>query len=323
MRILNVRLSQIIPVKTDPVWIIIREEEREETMELKVLENFLVVADEQNISRAARRLNISQPSLSRQLATLESELSVQLFDRGRKIELTEAGRKLAAYARQITALANKAREDISKQEEITGEISIGCNGLHLAALLPDIMRDFQLMHPGIRFRLQTDSAQSICDCLENGELDFGMLLEPIDISKLDYIRIQKQEYWGLLIRSDHPLAQKETIQAEDLYALRLMVPEDDSLKKELENWMRISMNELDILGTFNVISNAASLVQSGWIGALTIEAACVLFDERKLAFRRLNPALTEHSVVAWKASHGHSRAVDVFAKYLQNYAFNA
>ncbi|MCM1088911.1 MAG: LysR family transcriptional regulator [Muribaculaceae bacterium] len=268
-------------------------------MELRTLQYFLAVVREENISRAADYLHLTQPTLSRQIAQLEEELGTQLFIRGRHLTLTDAGIMLRHRAEEVVSLMDKIESEFEEQSEVGGIITIGSGGLGALQMLPAVMDSFRQRYPKVQYRFYTNSTDFIKERLDQGLLDFGLLLEPIDISKYDYIRMKEKERWGVLMRTDNPLASKEHITRDDLMGQPLITTERLPLQKELENWMGGDFSKLDIFATYNVITNVTMLISSGVASALTIEGAVSLFGGG-LVFRPLYPELSMTSVLAWK-----------------------
>ncbi len=287
-------------------------------MEFRLLQYFLAVVREENITRAADVLHVTQPTLSRQMAQLEEELGTQLFIRGRHLALTDAGVKLRQRAEEVVSLMDKIDSEFKNQDDIGGVISIGSGGLSASRILPEAMGGFRKQYPKVSFQLYTNSAQYIKERLEQGLLDFGILLEPIDVTKFDYIRMQKKEKWGLLLRAAHPLAQKQFITKEDLLHETLIMTNRVSIQKELENWLGDSLSQLDVLATYNIITNVAMLVDSGVASALTIEGAVHLFGGERMVFRPLYPELSMTSVLAWKKLQSDFGAAGRFLEYIKS-----
>lgn len=285
-------------------------------MELRVLQYFLTVVREENISRAADVLHVTQPTLSRQMMQLEEELGTQLFIRGRHLELTDAGIMLRHRAEEVCALVDKIENEFEEQNEVAGEISVGSGGLMALQELFPTMNQFHRKYPKVQFRFHTNSAEYIKERLEQGLLDIGLLLEPIDLTKYEYIRMNSKEIWGLLFAREHPLADREYITKEDLFGLPLITADRFSVQKELANWLGRSLSELDILATYNIITNVAALVDTGIASALTIEGAVNLLDKGHLVFRPLYPELSMTSVMVWKKFQPNFSAA---GKFLEHY----
>ena len=194
-------------------------------MELRILRYYLTVVREENITRAAEILHITQPTLSRQLAELEAELGARLFERGkRKITLTESGVLLRRRAEELVELADKTEREFSDHgEALTGVISIGSGESAAAAELPRLMKRYSARYPQVRFELHTGVAPAIREKLDRGLLDIGLLIEPVEIEKYDFVRMPQRELWGLMIPLGDPLAQREVITPENVRGLPLIV----------------------------------------------------------------------------------------------------
>lgn len=287
-------------------------------MELRILQYFLAVVREENISRAAEVLHITQPTLSRQMAQLEDELGTPLFIRGKHMTLTDAGVMLRHRAEEVVALMDKIENEFASQQEVGGVISIGSGGLNASHMLPAAMDGFRKKYPKVQFQLYTNSAEYIKEKLEQGVLDIGLLLEPVDVTKFDYIRMKNTEKWGLLLRTGHPLASKPYITKEDLIGEPLITTNRESIQKELENWLGDTLTKLDIFATYNIITNVAMLVDSGVASALTIEGAVDLFGSDRMVFRPLYPELSMSSVLAWKKYQPDFGAAGKFLEYLKS-----
>ena len=287
-------------------------------MELRLLQYFLAVVREENISKAADILHVTQPTLSRQMAQLEEELGAQLFVRGRHLTLTDAGVMLRRRAEEVVALVDKIESEFEEKSDLAGEISIGTGGLLAAQMLAPIMQGFREKYPNVQFRLYSNSANHVKERLEQGLLDFGLLLEPIDVTKFDYIRMAEKEKWGLLIPAGHPLADKEHITKEELCSVTITMTDRLSIQKEIENWLGEPISTLNIFAYYNIITNVAMLVDSGIACSLTIEGAVNLFDSRKMVFRPLYPELYMTSVLAWKKFQPNFGAAGQFLEYLKS-----
>lgn len=287
-------------------------------MEIRTLQYFLTVVREENISRAADILHITQPTLSRQMTQLEEELGTRLFIRGRHLTLTDAGVMLRRRAEEVIDLINKIENEIEEQNEVGGVISIGSGALIVSQSLPKIMEDFRKIYPKTQYRFYTNSAEYIKEQLDQGLLNFGILLEPIDITKYEYIRMTEKEKWGLFIQKDHPLAKKEYVTKEDLVSTPLIVTDRISLQKELENWLGDSFSMLNIFGTYNVITNVITFVKYGVAAALTIEGAVNLYGHEDMVFKPLYPELSMTSVLAWKKFQPNFGVAEKFLEYFKS-----
>ncbi|MDO4285758.1 MAG: LysR family transcriptional regulator [Eubacteriales bacterium] len=286
-------------------------------MEFRMLQYFLAVVREENISRAADTLHITQPTLSRQMAQLEEELGTQLFIRGKHLSLTEAGILLRRRAEEMNELLSKIEQEIEQQSEVGGVISIGSGGLLAVQVLPKIMEAFREQYPNVQYQIYTNSADHVKERLEQGLLDFGLLLEPIDVTRFDYIRMKERERWGLFMRYDHPLAGREKITREDLLTTPLAVTDRLSIQKELESWLGLEFSQLNIFAYYNIVDNAIWLTDQGIAPLLTIEGAISRLEGERFVFRPVEPELSMTSVLAWKKFQPHSGAAGKFLEFLR------
>lgn len=204
-------------------------------MEPRTLQYFLTVAREENITRASEVLHITQPTLSRQLQQLEQELGTELFVRGRNFTLTDSGVILRRRAEEVIDLLYKIESEIAASDDVAGIISIGSGALKSSQFLPEVMSAFQKLHPKVRFEIYSNSSQYIKERMDRGLLDFGIMLEPIDIEQYEYIRLEQKERWGLLMRRGHPLAEQESVTCADLLSVPLITPARLYVQKEISN----------------------------------------------------------------------------------------
>ncbi len=289
-------------------------------MELRVLRYFLAVAQEQNITAAAKVLHISQPTLSRQLMDLEAELGKQLMQRGsRSITLTEEGMVLKKRAEEIIALVDRTESELhAPEDQIAGDVYIGSAETQGMRYLAKIIRQMQQQHPGIHFHLHSGNAADVMERLDKGLLDFGLLLQPADIHKYDSIHLPYQDIWGVLMRKDSPLAQKSTITPADLQDKPLLCSRQVVAGSEMANWFGRAADELNIVVTYNLIYNAAILVEEGVGYALTLDKLVRESADSAVCFRPFSPAMTVQLDVVWKKYQlFSSKAADLFHKELE------
>ena len=172
--------------------------------------------------------------------------------------------------------------------------------------------------PLVSFEIITGTADRIKERLEHGLLDFGFLLEPVDIEKFDYLRLPTKEIWGVLLPAGHPLASEKAVTRQQLKELPLVVTGRTALRGEIEEWLKYPVSELDIAATFNLIDNAAPLAERGIACVLFVEGAVEMFDPARFAFRPLTPELSMTSVLAWKKLSPYSGAAGKFLEYIKS-----
>ena len=288
-------------------------------MELRVLRYFIEVARTQNITAAAERLHITQPTLSKQLMDLEDELGAKLFERGkRRTTLTEDGMLLFQRAKEIVALADLTESAFrSTDERIAGDIAIGCGETNGMRLLVDAMKEMRAAHPGVTFRLSSGNFEDISDRLDSGLVDFGLFVGDAAVAKYDYIKLPHSDAWGLLMRTDNALAERATVRPQDLDRLALLCSRQAVQSNELAGWLGREFGELDIVATYNLIHNATYMVEAGMGCAVSIEGL-VNTSGTGLVFRPFEPSLTARLSFAWKRGRQLSRAAAEFLKLLQS-----
>lgn len=286
-------------------------------MELRVLRYFLTVAREENITKAAEVLHMTQPTLSRQLSQLEEELGVRLFERGaRHITLTNEGVLLRRRAQELVSLADKTERELAAQSELMeGEISLGCGVLDSVAVLADLMDSFSRLNPGVTFEVFTSAADVIRDRMDRGLTDVGLLLEPVSMDSYEFIRLGVRESWMAVMRPDDPLAAQEGVTAADLARRELIMPLREAVKNELASWFGALWPGLDIRCTSNMSANAAILVSEGYGVAVALTGSLPCLDGNELVLRPLSPALSSSSILAWKRGVPLSRAAEGFIEY--------
>lgn len=287
-------------------------------MELRVLRYFLAVAREENITKAAGILHISQPSLSRQLMQLEESLGVKLFKRSKhKVILTDEGRLLRRRAQEIVTLADKAEKELMQGEDtVTGEISIGCGETENMAYLSQMMVSFRERYPEVTFEIYTAIADDVIEHIENGVLDFGLMLEPVEISKYHFIRLPRKEKWCVLMRRDSPLAKKEAVTPADLVGVPLMLAKRKSVRNEIENWFGEYYDDLNIAVTRNLSYSNCCIMVENHVGVALVHAFS--YHRENLCLRPLSPELETGSVLVWKKNQALSPAVTKFIEWLKN-----
>ena len=285
-------------------------------MELRVLRYFLAVVREENILRASEVLHITQPSLSRQLTQLEEELGAKLFERGnRKITLTDAGMLLRRRAEELVALADKTETEFAELnggDDVSGIISIGSGELSAVSELAKIIKAFGEKHPNISFNFYSGNADNIKAQIDDGLLDFALLLEPVEIEKYDYLRMPVAEHWVAVIPRQSPLTDKQYITPRDLSDKPLILPSRDKVKSELANWFGSAFNEKNVFSSNNLINNAALLVEQGLGYALAVEGSVSLYGNDRVCIKRLYPDLVSTSVITWKKHQPMSNATTKF-----------
>ncbi len=290
-------------------------------MEIRVLKYFLTVAREENITKAAEILHITQPTLSRQLTQLEEELGVTLFHRGsRKISLTNEGILLRRRASEIIELVDKAEHEILESEDkIEGKISFACGEITAVQILVDVIKAFQKKYPLVTYELLTIAADGARDNIDRGLIDIGLLLEPVSIDKYDFIRLGTTERYITIMRTDDPLVKQEAIKPKDLVDKPIILPIRESVLGEIASWFGDYYKDINVILRSNMSTNASIFAEKGLGYPITIEGSQPYLDSNKMVMRRLEPDLLATTVLAWKRHQPYGIATNKFIEFAKEY----
>lgn len=289
-------------------------------MELRTLSYFLAVAREGSILGAANTLHLTQPNLSRQMKELELEVGKQLFIRSnRNITLTEDGILLRKRADEILTLVKKTESELAKREEaVSGEVYIGSGEFDSFHYFSTAARHLTEKHPDICFHIYSGNSMEILERLEAGLLDFGLLIEPVDVNQYDFLYQPAAESCGVIMRKDNPLAQKDAICPEDLRGLPLIMPRQFMEYGFLTRWIGEMPEKLNIIATTDLPYNATIMVADGMGYSI-----CIDFDlftgtsDSKLCFRPFKPGLNAGVYIVWKKYQPFSKAAQAFLEQLK------
>ena len=290
-------------------------------MELRLLEYFLAVAREQNITAAAKALHISQPALSTQLKNMEAELGKKLLIRGvkgsRKVILTEEGMILRKRAEEMLLLMRRTEEEITGFDEtIAGNVFIGTGETEIVRLFAKASKKLQQKYPDIRYNISSGNAEYVLEYLDKGLIDFGLLFTEIDAQKYEAIPVPIKDTWGVLMRKNSPLAETEMICPEDLWDKPLIVPQQKGDNAYLGRWLQREESELHIVATYNLLFNASLLVDEG-LGYALCYNKLINTQGSNLCFRPLSPQLVAPGFIVWKKYQVFSKAANIFLQYLR------
>ena len=293
-------------------------------MEIRVLRYFLAIAREGSITGAANSLHVTQPTLSRQIKDLEDELGQKLFTRGiHNMTLTVEGMILRKRAEEIISMVDKTEAEFNSMEEsVGGDIYIGGGETDAIRLIADIAKELRNIYPNIHYHLYSGNAADVTKRLDKGLLDFGILIQPTDISKYDYLNIPAKDTWGIIMRKDSPLAEKKSIKKEDLLDVPLICSRQaiskEQSKHDFAKWFGKDFDKLDIVTTFNLIYNAAIMVDAGIGYAITIDKIANISENSNLCFRPLEPKLDSGLNIIWKKYQIFSSAAELFLERLHH-----
>lgn len=288
-------------------------------MELRQLKYFLAVTREQSISKAAEALYTTQPNLSRQMQNLEKEIGQQLFTRGtKKITLTETGQLLRKRAEEIIELYNQTEAELDKPfSEVKGDVYIGGGESYAMGLIAQAIRLVQSDYPNVKFHLFSGDSATISERLDKGLINFGIFIEPFDLSRYDHLRLPLYDTWGVLMRKDSPLAAKERIIPEDLWDKPLIRSRQSVGKNKISEWFIKTSDELNIVATGNLLYNMSLLVEQGVGYAVSLDKIINTSGNSNLCFRPLYPELISHLDIAWKKYQVFPKHIQIFLQRLQ------
>lgn len=287
-------------------------------MKIRVLKYFLAVAAEGSITRAAHFLKLTQPTLTRQLQELEEELGHKLLVRGKyRVSLTHEGMLLRIRAGEILDMLEKTESEFRTiGQAVSGEVNIGCGETWVMSYVAGIIREIQQEHGQIRFNLYTGNFEDVTEKLNQGFLDFGVIIQPADISGFAGLALPGRDVWGLILRRDSPLAQKTGIRLEDLKGLPLIQTRKAAVFRGKDNdfisWFGDELDKLNVVATYNLIFNAALMVEAGIGYALSLDKLILLPEDGPLCFRPLEPALESEVDLVWQQSRVLSAAARIF-----------
>lgn len=284
-------------------------------MEIRVLRGFIAVVQEEGITAAADVLRISQPALSRQIKDLEGEMGATLFvrgNRGRSLELTHEGQLLYRRACEIVELADRTKSEIASGEDVEGDVHVAAAQSAVMDVLAKAAVHVRELHPGVCVQLHDDYGKNIVERLNNGLADFGVLVQPADMSRYDHLPLPGGDRMGLLMRPDHPLAMKDGVMPEDLQGLPLIVPKGALARRDLSGWYSGNLRPFDIVGTMNLTYNASRFVRAGYGCALSLEGLVDTGKGSGLVFRPLDPVVHISLSMAWKKSQPLTPAARAF-----------
>lgn len=292
-------------------------------MEIRVLKYFLAVAREGSITKAANSLHLTQPTLTRQLQELEKELRQKLLIRGKyKVSLTPEGIILKKRAEEIIEMVEKTEAEFnSLSEDISTDIYIGSGETDSMKYIAEVMKDLQTNYPKIKFHIYSGNAEDVTEKLDKGLLDFGVLIQPIDLSKYDSITLPQKDIWGVIMRKDSPLAKKKVITLKELRSVPIIASRQMSEKYSADSgfldWFGNEFKNLNIASTYNLIFNAAIMVKAGLGYAVTLNKL-INTNDSELSFKPLSPKLESGLDIVWKKNQIFSPGAKLFLEKLQN-----
>lgn len=289
-------------------------------MELKTLRYFLAVAREENMTRAAKTLHVTQPTLSKALKSLEDELGKKLFTRHAfSIELTDEGFLLRKRAEDLVTMADKITNEFSSMDDISGgNLYMGLAESYQISYLAREIKAFKETCPHLRYHITSGGTEQVIERLDKGILDFAILVETPDYSKYNAIEFPETDTWGIVVPKSHFLANKKVIHVDDLIGLPLFCSEQ-SWNADIPRWAGSRMKDLQLEGTFQLSYNGAIFAQEGLGVLLTFDKLINTSSESDLVFRPLTPALQNKMYLVWKKYQIFSPVAEKFLSNIQSH----
>ena len=287
-------------------------------MEIRTLRYFLAVAREENMTRAAETLHVTQPTLSKALRSLEDELGKKLFTRHSfSIRLTEEGVLLRNRAEDLVSMADKIeREFISLDDISGGELYLGLAESYQIRYLARVIRDFKTRYPNLHYHITSGDPEQIADKLDKGLLDFLVLAELPDARKYEYLAFPEKDVWGLVIPENDPLAKKDVLRADDLAGLPLFCSEQ-AWNGDIKSWAGSSFSKLKLEGSFRLSYNGSIFTREGLGYLLTFRNLIDTSENSGLAFRPLSPAYEATLYIAWNRYQAFTPIAERFLRQLK------
>ena len=293
-------------------------------MEIRTLRYFLAVAREENMTKAAEFLHVTQPTLSKALKALEDELGKKLFiRRSFSIRLTEEGVLLRNRAEDLISMADKIEQEFISLDDVSGgELYLGLAESYQIRYLARVIRDFKTRCPQLHYHITSGDTEQIADKLDKGLLDFLVLAELPDSRKYEYLAFPEKDVWGLVIPEEDALAEKDVIRAQDLKGLPLFCSEQ-AWNGEIKTWAGSAYPEMKLEGSFRLSYNGSVFAREGLGYLLTFRHLIDTSKESGLVFRPLYPALETTLYIAWNRYQTFTPIAERFLGQLKSSFFTA
>lgn len=287
-------------------------------MDTRVLKYFLTVAHTNNITRAAKQLHITQPTLSRQIMELEKELDTTLFDRDqRHLQLTEAGVLFQQRATTLLQLIDQTKDDLHQQEkELTGMVNLGCAVSTASPFMMRLVAEFQDQYPGVQFNIFDGDGDVLRRQVDEGTADLACLLEPVEAAKYNYLVLPIKEQWGIIMLKDNPLAKRSSISKNELYKLPLVLPHRNIIRDEVSDVLQLDQTKLNVKASNNLPSNVLELIRTGHYYGVGIKGVVEILRDPDICFIPFSPKKQTGHVVVWRRNNVLAPAAEKFLQFV-------
>ena len=287
-------------------------------MEIRTLRYFLAVAREENMTRAAQILHVTQPTLSKQLKSLEEELGRKLFIRQSfSIRLTDEGVLLRNRAEDLVSMADKIEQEFVSLDDITGgDLYLGLAESFQIRHLAKAIRKFKERYPSLHYHITSGDTEQIADKLDKGLLDFLVLAELPDTRKYEYLAFPENDVWGLIIPAGDPLSEKEVVNSADLKGLPLFCS-DQAWEGEIKKWAGNDFSGLTLEGSFRLSYNGSIFAKEGLGYLLTFDHLIDTSEGSGVVFRPLSPKLETTLYLAWNRYQTFTPIAERFLQHIK------
>lgn len=288
-------------------------------MDLKALRSFVETAREGNMSRAAERLGLSQPTISKQLKALEEELHVPLFTRSSySIKLTEAGMLLRRRSEDILALVDRTIAECSNIDAADkGDIYVGAAESDALKYFAHALKSVQDQHPGIRCNIFSGNMDDVTQRLDKGLLDFAVVVNFVDLAKYTYLKLPAADVWGVVMRKDCPLAKRQTLLKKDLLGLPL-IGSRQWIDQDVPRLFGNDAKKLRFVATYNLAYNAALMAREGIGYAVTFDKLADTGRDSGLCFRPITDVPSSPIYLIWRKYQAFTPQAQVLMKEMKS-----
>ena len=287
-------------------------------MEIRTLRYFLAVAREENMTKAAEILHVTQPTLSKALRSLEEELGKKLFIRHSfSISLTDEGILLKARAEDLVRMADKIEQEFVSLDDITGgDLYLGlAESVQIQKLAHEI-RILKNLLPNLHYHITSGDTEQVIEKLNKGLLDFAVLAETPDYTKYEAISFPSPDLWGLIVRTDSLLAKKKKLKVRDLKNVPLFCSEQ-GWHNEIAMWAGEFFQTLTLEGSFKLSYNASLFVKEGLGCLLTFKGLIDTSEDSGLVFIPLDPPLETTLYLTWNKYQSFTPVAERFLAQVQ------
>ncbi|MBR7927396.1 LysR family transcriptional regulator [Aerococcaceae bacterium zg-ZUI334] len=288
-------------------------------MEIRVLKYFVETANHKSMTKAAKKLHVTQPTLSKQLKDLEEELGQKLFTRSKyNTNLTPEGEILYKRALDILSIVDKTEAEFQSMNDFNGgDLHIGCAESYGITIIAETIKALMTKYPNVHFHLYSGNFQTVTEKLNNGLLDFAITVQNVDTSLYNTFTLPYKDQWGILMRRDSPFANQDTIKLSDLTKMPLIISRQ-GFSDEMPNELKNMQTNLTIIGTYDLLYNASLFVKQGLGYAFCFDKLVDTSSKSELVFVPVEPVISSPMRIIWPINQTLSKSTELFFDELIN-----